>query len=682
MATINNIRKQKKLLLVVIVLAMLLFLVPYEAIISMVQGNSAAGEINGTSISQEEFRKSLSAREKLGLSYKGENALTNAVWSDVVETHLLEEDYDRLGIMVTDEEFEDITFGDNISSFVSGTFFGQGGVTEEAKTGVRDYFDQMSPSVYEGFKDMIINKRKKEKWDALVKKGFYANPIDAKTDYLLKNEKVSFDYVVKKYSDIDDSEVTISDSDLRTYYNKHKNETKFQQEKVRDIEFVEFIVDASKKDSTVILGEFTNVASEWRTRTDDSSFCAFNQAFFRPMPYVDGTFTAINDTISNANKGTVFGPFLDKGAYTITKVIDVTFGSDSADVRHLLLKNPEGADISIIQTKLDSIQAEIQSGRATFEDMVTKFSEDPGSAAKGGKYEGVTRGQMVPAFNDYSFNQKVGDMGIVETQFGLHLIEVLKQSSPKKIVEVFSLTEKIEPSIKTMKAAYKEASHFANYNNNKEKFTTMADSLNMAIKEANSLKRGNTRIPGISNPAKLTAWIFNATSKEGQISSPILVENKYVIAHLNRIKEKGTAPFDYVKEVIEEEVMKEKKFELYKSKMNSGTLDDVATAIEGAKKTATNINKNTGVVTGSGISTKEPQVVGLAFAIPSGEMSNPIQGEDGIWVIAPTEMTPAAEKEEYVTDQDAVQKTVENKWFQVYSSMRDKAGVDDTRFGN
>lgn len=682
MAMINNIRKRKNLLLVIIVIAMLLFLVPYDAIMSWAGGGATtAGEINGTSISQDDYRNALAARKNLGLNYQGDGALSNSVWSDMIETRLLSDDYDEMGIYVTDEEFEDITFGDNISAFVKGTFYGQNPINDEARENLRNFFETMSKSKYDGFKKLIISKRKKEKWDALMSKGFYANPVDAKMDYRSKNDKVTFDYVVKKYSDIDDSEISYDDSDLSAYYNAHKNELKFQQTKTRDIDFVEFVISPSSIDSSEVRKEVNVVASQWKNSDNDSLFYVLNvrgKGFYQPKPYADKQFSGwVNDSIQKASKGTVFGPFLDKGTYKVAKVVDVTFTPDSVDARHILIKGT--GDLTVQQAKLDSIQNLIQSGAASFEDMVAQFSEDPGSQAKGGLYENISPGQMVPTFNDFVFNNKVGDMGIVTTSYGLHLIEIMKQNAPTKNAMVVSIDRPIKPSSITMKEGYKKADKFVSLARTPELFDELADSL-YTKKEQKGITRNTNRIGTISNPTSIVNWVMRAS--EGDISQAKQVGDRYIVAHLKAVKKKGVAPLKYVKEIITEEVIKLKKFELYKDIMNGNSLEDVATAVEGKKQTARNITKASGVVSTSGISDKEPKVIGLAFAIPSGEMSIPIQGEAGIWVLAPVEVTAAPEKDEYVTDQDNVQKVIKRNGTRIYGSMIKKAKVNDGRYDN
>ena len=181
----------------------------------------------------------------------------------------------------------------------------------------------------------------------------------------------------------------------------------------------------------------------------------------------------------------------------------------------------------------------------------------------------------------------------------------------------------------------------------------------------------------MTNATELVNWAYNA--EDGEISQPILIDDNYVVAILNSSREKGTPDFDAVEEKMRAGAIKKAKGEYYARLMTGGNLDEVAEAAGATVKTALNVNIKTATIAGSGASA-EPEVAGLAFSIPVGEMSNPIIGNNGVWVIAPSSVTEAADKTDFLTEQTAlVTKALNGFSLSILNAIRDGSDVVDAR---
>jgi peptidylprolyl isomerase/peptidyl-prolyl cis-trans isomerase D len=155
----------------------------------------------------------------------------------------------------------------------------------------------------------------------------------------------------------------------------------------------------------------------------------------------------------------------------------------------------------------------------------------------------------------------------------------------------------------------------------------------------------------LRNATELVSWAYNA--EEGEVSNPILIDKNYVVAHLDGITNQGEPEFDAVEQEMRTAAIKEAKGALYASMMAQGTLEEIATAIGSSVKAASNIAMKFPTVSAAG-ARPEPEVVGRAFAINNGELSTPIVGENGIWVIAPTSSTDATEKTDFLSEQTSL----------------------------
>ncbi|MCH2198330.1 MAG: peptidylprolyl isomerase [Flavobacteriales bacterium] len=693
MAVLEKIRSVQWLLFLALVLlgiGMIGFLVPFDAVQALLgQGNSqSVGEVDGTSISVVDYQTALQTRRDL-FNYTNNQSLETEVWNDLIEKNILTDDYMALGLDVNQEEFDEIRFGEHISPYMQRTFY-QGGVTPEAKDNWRNTFSQMyndevgpGRKNYEGYANVIVSKRLREKYNTLVERGIYANTLEAKYEHTSGQEKVNIDYVFVKYDDIPDSVVTVSDSDVRAYYNQHKDDPEYRQQKGRNIEFIKIPVEASQADIDAINATQQAVADEWRTLEDDSAWVSGQAGRYiaRSMKEKDAL-TEGDKALFAAGVGNVVGPYEDAGVSKVAKIVRIEELPDSSvSCRHILLKSVnknDAAEIEMLTARADSIKRRYKAGE-DWDDLCQRFSEDPGSASNGGVYENFPRGQMVKPFENYCFDNPVGSIGAVETNYGIHLIEVTGQQLTSSTAQIAEVSVPVDASTATKKGAYNSASDFAINFNTLEAFQAAADTMGYAVTEANNLRQGASNISTLRNASEVVGWAFQ--SELGEVSNPILIGNEYVIAALSKVMEPGTPPFENVEEEMREEATKEAKAEYYLEKLaEAANLEEAAQIANVEVKTGRNISLKNATVPGSGAS-QEPQVAGLAFAIPSGSMSLPIKGEAGVWVIAPTsDIIAAEEKDNYLDEQDQTTTRMRSGAAnRLFNAMKEGADLSDDR---
>ena len=215
MAMIENIRNRQGLLIFMIGLGMLGFLIPYDAVMALFgQGGSRdVGEVAGVEISALEYQSELQERRRLG--FTGDQ-LAAEVWNDLTSRIILQDDFDALGLTVSNEEFQEMIFGTGYSPYINRAFYSNA----ENKQFWKQNFGAMlntsqGKSDFLSYKRLIVEKRKREKYDNLITNGIYANSLEGESDYLQANRKVSFKYVLKSFVTIPDSAVSVSDSDVK-----------------------------------------------------------------------------------------------------------------------------------------------------------------------------------------------------------------------------------------------------------------------------------------------------------------------------------------------------------------------------------------------------------------------------------------------------------------------------------
>jgi parvulin-like peptidyl-prolyl isomerase len=684
MSLIQKIRKRQGLLMVMIGFGMLSFLIPYDAVMALFGSgsNRDLGSVDGTAISALEFQQEVQLRRNLGFS--GEQ-LADEVWNDFVSRILLQDGYDALGLQVTDKEFQGLLFEDGYSGYLNMAFYSNA----QNKEFWQQQFSAMlgtpeGKTNFMMYRKLITQKRLREKYDNLLLTGVYANTLEAKQDYIAANKKVDFQYAFKAYSSVPDEEIEVSESQVKAFYNEHKNEPKYKQRAGRDLTYVRIPVMATEADAQTIQQELNDLKTAWTQATGDSAFLAGQGLNPVARRYTADALASNADeaALMNAQPGTIVGPFRKGNDFRLAKVVGFATEPDSVSCRHILLQATDPSDkteMASLMKRADSLKAVLKKG-GSFDDLVTRFSDDPGSKSTGGKYENFPRGQMVAPFEDFCFEQKPGSIGAVETSFGVHLIEVLKHSEAKKGAEIFFVDRPVTPSDETARAAYASASEFAIGVKDLDGFMNKASELGYPTTEAKDLVPGATAVTGIQNAAELVGWAF--TAEEGKISSPLLTDNAYVIAILQRIKEAGVPEFEHIEEAMRAGAIQEAKAEKFKSQMQGSDLNAVAQSAGGTVQVANGIALKFPTITEAGAA-PEPLVVGTAMGMEKGKMSEPIVGNNGVWVISTQNVTEAPEKTEFTSEQTALFGRAKGGFNnRVFNAMSEAAEVEDRRGKN
>jgi peptidyl-prolyl cis-trans isomerase D len=724
MSVLESLRKRSGLLVAIVGLALLAFVLTglFESGGSLF-GNSRnnVGEIAGRSIKYEEFNaKVQKAKEtqmqnaqKTTLTQEEIDQIVQQVWNQEINEQVMSKEYEKLGITVSDEELYDLMVDHPHSALVRNLSDQQTGqvipLFADEKTGqvspakIREFTQKMTEEQersWSQLEEYVKQIRIIEKYNNLIKKGLYVTTAAAKRDYTVQNTMANIKYVYKNYKLVADSTIKPTEEELNAYYTAHQNE--YKQEASRKIEYVAFDIlpsaedmEEAKKEMQVLADQFRNLAPG-----EDSSFVVSesNSRFYDKSWHTPGTLGPQIDTaMFKAAPGTVMGPYEENGAYIIAKLIGTKTSADSAKVRHILVAyQGSGASQTVTRSKeqasklADSLLAALKKG-GSFTAFVDKFSDDGGKnvppgkketddyTGKGGNYGWLNASSgFVEPFKDAGLDGKKGDLVKVESQFGYHIIEVLDSKGSQKKVQVAIIDRKVEPSSKTMQAVYSKASQFAGNNNTNELFqaAVIKEKLNKRI--ADNIKESDKKISGIENPASLVRWAYD--SKKGAVSEPMEFGQKYIVAALTDVREKGIATLEQVKDDVTAKVIQEKKAAMFAKELEDAMAGNATIEAIGAKlklpvEQAMNVNFNTNAIPGS---SSEPKVMGVVSALKAKTMSKPIAGKEGVFLVYVESVTPAAEQKEFKAQQNqAMQQLSPRADYEVYDALKENANISE-----
>jgi len=682
-----------KILAIVIGLALFAFIVGEVARNGssfMRDSRNEVGVIAGEKVPYDEFSKRLDQNTKNFLAQSGQSPtpqitayLQETTWNNFVSEIIIKKEIEKLGILVGVDETKSMISGNNPNQQIVQAF-GDPKTGQIDKTRLNTFLSNISAAKdtdrmkiqWTDFVGQMIQAKKTEKYLSMVHNGLYINSLDAKDDYEAKNKLVNFKYAELDYALLPDIKVTLTDDDYSSYYNDHKAKFKNPTE-LRSFQYVSFNAAPSKADTAFVKDAIDKLAVQFKTTTNDSLFVQVNADTKAPLIYQHkGQLEHKLDSIMfSVEKGTVYGPFLNNGSYKIAKLVDTRVGPDSVKASHILLNPATEGGLDKAKAKADSIK-KLLAGGASMADLAKKYSSDKGSADKGGELGTFGRGAMVPAFEDAVFDGKKGDVKIVTTQFGVHIIQITDQKGSSKVVKVAIVDKPIQPSNATQSAAYAKAQGFMAALT-KDNFGTEAQKQALIVRKADDVNGVAASLPGLDNAREIVRWAFKAD--KGDITDQVFtVGNQYVVPQLTEIKPEGTLSLDLVKKQIEPEVRIQVKGKMLAAKFDGATSIGAAAQKAGTKVVPVqNVVFANPVIPGQ---SAEYKVVGTLFGMQPNKLSKPIIGDRGVFIVSvdnfinPAPLTNAVRQKQ--TLGQALAQRADNG---VFDALKDKANVKDYR---
>jgi peptidyl-prolyl cis-trans isomerase D len=653
------------------------------------------GNVSGEKISNKEFQDLLTQQEdqykqqtgQLSLGAQFTTMIQDNLWNQQVNQIILNKEIDKLGLTVGDDEVASMVSGNNPDPQIV-KYFGDPQTGKVDLNKLKNYENQVAAAkaddpmkqTWASFLKQLGTNKLAQKYISLSTGGLYVNSLDAKDDYQAKNKLVNFKYVTLDYASIPDSKVTLTDDDYQSYYDEHKYEFKNKQE-TRSFDYVTFNAAPSKEDSAAVKDQVDKLIPGFKSSTNDSLYVQETAETKTPFAFKKkGQLgdAKLDSVMFNAPIGFIYGPYFSNGAYKIAKLVDSRVGPDSVKARHILI--PLGAGgLAKAQAKIDSIKKVIQGGKS-FEEMAKMYSTDKSSAEKGGELGTFGRGAMMATFEDAAFNGKKGEMVTATTQYGVHLIDIEDQKGSSKVVKVAIVDKPVTASSKTQTIAYSKAQAFmaALVKGN---FSAEAKKEGLAVKTANDVQPLAAALPGIDNARAVVRWVFKAD--KGDFGDQVFVSgDQYIIPVLTEIKPMGTLPLDAVKKQIEPAVRNKVKAkqliaQLQSAESGASTLDQVAQKVHATVASVQNIVLANPVIPGLSV---EYKVVGTIFGSKPNKLSQPIEGQHGVYVFSIDNFINAGSEANAVRQKDQIAQALSQRaQGSIFDALKDKANVKDYR---
>jgi peptidyl-prolyl cis-trans isomerase D len=689
MGVMNKLRDNTGVILWILVFAFGIIWVLQDSGGLDVVGNLSnnIGTVNGDPITFEEYSRAIDAQVQSYQQRTGDSMppqmldqTRDRVFDQLVDTKLRQQEMERLGLDVADDELVEMIEGDNPHAIIK-TYFGDGnGGVDRAL--LQNFIE--NPDARDDWlqiEDYLRNERLREKLDKLISGSVRVSPDEVEADYILKNRKADVRFVALRFTALSDDSISYSDSDLQRFYNDHKDE--FARERSYSLSYVTSSKAPTPADTAAAFSELDLLREDFETTDNDSLFLVqngserpYSEAYFRPDELDDATSAIVFD---NAEVGKVVGPVISGNQLHLLKILDVRPPTEPAiRASHILFRASEGDETarSSARKKALDIKRRLRNGE-DFADLARQFSDD-GSAAEGGDLKWFGRGRMVKPFEDAAFSARVGRVvGPVETQFGFHLIKVTDKATVEAKLADYALT--LRASVETLNRVQEQLDDLQYFSSESGDFDSEAERRNLEIQTV-TVEDGQSFIPGIGNSRALTNFLETASVSD--VSPVIELNDQFLVATVTDITEAGFRPFDEVRAQIEPRLRNEMKGEYQRARLEKAATDDLdalAAAIASPVRTAEGLSYGNMVVPGIG---RDPIFVGTALGMKEGETSGIVEGENAVFVLQvvkidkPAALADAEQEQKLNQLQTQRQNVVRAQWI---TSLRDMAEIVDNR---
>lgn len=698
MATLQTIRNRAGVLVAIIIGISLLVFILNDLIYNNRLFNSGPtdelAEINGKTVSVKEYEMLVNELTENYLRNTNKETVPDEItsqqireqaWDIITTNYVLANNLPDLGFAVHSDELQDMIVGSNIDPQIL-----QIPIFKNQQTGmfdpnlVRQFIANMDkdPSgnariSWVAFEKELEHQKLLKKYYTAVKKGMYITSVEAKQLAEESTNQNDIQMILKRYSEINDSTITVTDNDIKKYYDEHQY--LFEQEESRDIDYLVFEVKPSASDMKALEQKMQDIKERFTTAENVEEFVNQNSDIpYSESYYAKGELSPIIDSIIFAQQpGFIYGPYIDGDNYFVAKLISFKNLPDSVHARHILIAPNENRTKEQAKTIADSLKKVLEKG-GDFPALAKQYSDDKGSANDSGDVKWFKQNMMVKPFEKAAFEAKKGEFVIAETQFGYHIIQVLEKSKEVKKAEVAFVQWRIEPSSATYQTVQNQAYQFAGLNNTLEKFNNAITTGGLAKRVANGLKTTDRTIAGMENAREIIRWAYK--SKKGEVSQPFEYPDKFVVAALTEVREKGYVPIEQIKEQLTTLVKKQKKAEKYiqefKANKSLGSIQAVAAKINIPVMDASAISFASFSLPGVGI---EPNVISAAATLPKDQLSAPIKGNNGVFMITVTNRTNQASADIKQMQKQAAYDIQTRVDYQAFEALKKLANIKDNR---
>lgn len=644
MAVLEKIRvKMGAFITVLIAVALLSFIIDpstLESTMSMFSSKYDVGEMNGEAVTYQDYQKKVDYFTQIYQMTNGsatndqvQDMINNSAWQNEIADRVIMPSIANAGLTLGEDELYDMTQGSHISPIIANeaSFADANGNFD--KTRLSEFVQAISQDqsgqlqmYWKYLEDNMIKDQLMTKYISLLEKSNFTNSVEMNRAIAENNTTYNVSFVVKPYMFAIDSTITVSNQEIKAYYEANKHNYKQQQSK--DVEYVVYEVVPSMEDIELTEKDINKVYGEFTTAANMKNFLARNSDQpFNPFYYKHDELSSLPAEVAEFGKtakvGQTLAPVQSDNMFVAARVMDIKNLPDSVFVKHILL---QGA----AESKADSL-IQVLNKKGDFVAMAKEFSADQNpNVAEAGDLGWLTQQYMVPGFESV-ISAKVNEIMKLKTTYGTHIVKVTKTTKPVEKVQMALLVKEAVAGKKTYADFYAKANDLASKCEGKlDKYNAAVKEMNLTSYPAFRVLPSAKTIANYERAKEVVRWINE--NETGAVSPIISVDNKYFfVVAITAEHEGGIAQMNEVATQIKQILTVEKQGEKVAADTKA-QVEGLASIDAIAEKLGLTVSQQSGIAFSSLTSQQlDPKFIGAIAAAKEGELNGPVIGDVGVY---------------------------------------------------
>lgn len=638
MGLMERLRNSTKVIFWVLILAfgLLWGLADTGAIDAVMLGPRSLAEVNGQPITAEEYNARLNAYTQRYQEQTGQAPTLEMrayyeemAWEELVLEKIINSEMEKLGIQVTDQELVELITGSQPHPLVAQFFTREDGTLDRLALQAAIEAPENTP-IWISIENQLRDQRSREKLNAYIESSLRVSRAEVELEFVRENSLVSFNYVRFPYSAVSEDEITVSESEISSYY--RSNREMFKQEKSWRFDFVEFSKLPTAADTARVRNEVQSISNEFATAENDSVFVA---SLFSDAPFFGGWLKPnevswfLADAVS-ASTGEVSSPVEHNGLLTIAKKTDSRNGSETfTRVRQIRLNFSEANKNEVLAQARD-IVSRVNNGDSF--QQIARVNSNDATAARGGELGYVSREDLPEAARNTVFTGRVGSVTApIESANSYFIYQIISRTNQQVRIAQFSRRIEADGG-ETIRRQFDAAGDF-------REFAVLDGYMEEANRRGLEVISGfaTVNVPFITGvgQSRLLLNELKKVEKANTILEPVELDDKILVVRVTEVVKEGTRPLEEVRAQIETTLRNNKRREITVNRTrqllaSNNTLESLAAADDKGVQEAASIRQIANTVPGAG---REPALIGAAFGQSLNSVSGVIEGDNAAFVI-------------------------------------------------